>query len=44
MKELFEDALMEVFAFDSEDVITTSGECESMDVCFTDDEGDGDIC
>lgn len=24
MKELFEDAVMEVFAFDAEDVITTS--------------------
>lgn len=28
MKELFEDAVLEVFAFDAEDVITTSDGCE----------------
>lgn len=28
MKELFEDAVLEVFAFDVEDVITTSGDDE----------------
>ncbi len=35
MKELFEDAVMEVFAFDAEDVITTS--CVG-DYCAADDE------
>lgn len=36
MKELFEDAVLEVFAFDAEDVITTSNGCQFD---CSDDEG-----
>jgi len=36
MKELFEDAVMEVFAFDAEDVITTSPDCVG-DYCYDDE-------